>query len=570
MPVAPRDPAAGRDGVEARAREATTFLDSIIENIPQSIFVKDARELRYTLFNRAVEELLGVSRADLVGKTDYDCFPRDQAEQFLATDREVLANRVAVDIPEQRIQTPRGERWLHTRKVPLFAADGTPAFLLGISEDVTEQRAMRERLRRGHAELELRVMGRTAQLLDSNEQLKSEIRDRQQAEAALRASEGQLRQAQKMDAIGRLAAGVAHDFNNLLSVIIGYAQLASAELPEGSRVLASVQEIHTAGLRAAQLTKQLLAFGRTQVLIPRVVDLNEIIQDLARMLGRIIGEDVDLRLVLAPDLLLCRLDPHQVEQVVMNLVVNARDAMPAGGKLTVETRNVTLDEDFAGAHHGVTAGPHVMLAVTDTGVGMDAATQARAFEPFFTTKEASKGTGLGLSTVFGIVQQSGGTVWLYSEPGRGTTLKIYFPATDEGQIHAPAITSAGERRGDEVILLVEDDSQVRTLMQRLLERQGYTVLPAESGAAALARGEGFPGKIHLLLTDLVLKDQSGQVLAESVARQHPEVRVLFMSGYSDTSMVHRGAWDHATPFLEKPVSSGVLAAKVREVLDAER
>jgi PAS domain S-box-containing protein len=552
---------------DARLVEATMFVDSIVENIPHMIFVKEAGELRFTRFNRAGEELLGRSRADLIGKNDFDFFPASQAQAFQAKDREVLRGGVVVDIPEEPILTPRGERWLHTKKVPLFGPDGSPAFLLGISEDITEQREMRAQLRRTHEELELRVVGRTAQLLVSNEELKSEIHDRKQAEAALRASEDQLRQAQKMDAVGRLAAGVAHDFNNLLSVIVGYAQLVAADLPEGSLQRTSVQEIHTAGLRAAQLTKQLLAFARRQVLSPRSVDLNEIIHDMSRMLERIIGEDVDLRLVPAQHLMLCRVDPHQVDQVLMNLVVNARDAMPSGGKLTVETQNVVLDDEFARAHHGVSTGPHVMLAVTDTGVGMDAAVQARAFEPFFTTKEASNGTGLGLSTVFGIVQQSGGTIWLYSEPGHGTTVKIYFPAVEEGDAPARPTPTRVTTRGDETVLLVEDDPQVRTLLQRVLEREGYTTLAAESATIALAIAAESSSPIHLLLTDLVLRDMGGPELAERVAKVRPGVKVLFTSGYSDSALLHRGPWKEGTPFLEKPVTGTSLAAKVRDVLD---
>jgi len=552
---------------EARLHETTTFLDSIVENIPHMIFVKEATGLRFTRINRAGEALLGTTRAELLGRGDFDLFPSEQAEAFQAKDREVLRGRAALDVAEEPILTPRGQRWLHTKKIPLLDAEGRPAFLLGISEDITLQREMADAVRRAHEDLELRVQERTAELTRANLDLQREIHEREQAEAALRASEEQLRQAQKLDAIGRLAGGVAHDFNNLLSVILGYAQVMAGELASDDPKRAYVQEIHTAGLRASELTRQLLAFARKQVLLPRVLDLNEVVSDMARMLKRIIGEDIDLRLQPAADLDLTRLDPHQVEQIVMNLVVNARDAMPRGGKLTIETRNVVVGEEFAREHLGVDAGPYVVLAVTDTGQGMDATTKARIFEPFFTTKDLGVGTGLGLSTVFGIVQQSGGSIWVYSELGHGTTFKVYFPATiEKAQVPTAAVTTGGGR-GSETVLLVEDEPQVRVLLRRLLEREGYTVLVAENAAEAVGVSDSFGEKIDVLLTDVVMPKTSGTELASDLSAKRPDMRVLFMSGYTDNAMVHHGVFPEGAEFLQKPVVVDSLTRKLRDVLD---
>ena len=385
--------------------------------------------------------------------------------------------------------------------------------------------------------------------------------------------EAQLAQAQRMEGIGMLAGGVAHDFNNLLTVIIGYSELLMSESrgrPEGAgREL--VHEIKKAGERAATLTRQLLAFSRKQVLQPVILNLNSLIAELEKMLRRMIGEDIDLATALAPDLGRVKADPGQIEQVVMNLVVNARDAMPTGGRLTVETRNVELGSSYAENHQGVRPGPYVMLAVSDTGCGMDAATLARIFEPFFTTKEVGKGTGLGLATVYGVVKQSGGHVAVYSEAGRGTAFKIYLPRTvDAARAGASLTGPAAAPRGDETVLLADDDEAIRRIAGIVLESSGYTVLAAQDGDEALQIGRAHPGPIDLLVTNVVMPKMSGRQLAESLAPVHPQMRVLYLSGYTDDAVVRHGVLEAGTAFLQKPFTPGVLARKAREVLDGRR
>ena len=375
--------------------------------------------------------------------------------------------------------------------------------------------------------------------------------------------ESDLRQVQKLDGIGQLAGGVAHDFNNLLTVIAGRSHLALKDLPPGHAVRRHVELIQTTTERAAALTRQLLAFSRKQVLEPKVLDVNAVVTGLAPMLRRLIGEDIELNEAPAGGLGAVKADPSQLEQVIMNLVVNARDAMPGGGKLTIETANVELDESYVRHHPGATVGRFVMLAVTDTGHGMDVAVRARLFEPFFTTKEPGKGTGLGLATVFGIVKQSGGSIGVYSELGHGTTFKVYLPRVDEAVDRVSGGAAAAAARGSETILLVEDEDEVRALGLETLEGQGYAVIAAGGPAEAVGLAEAHEGPIHLLLTDVVMPQASGRKLAEQLAPGHRGLRVLYMSGY----IVRHGVLQEGAAFLQKPFTPAGLLAKVREVLD---
>jgi two-component system cell cycle sensor histidine kinase/response regulator CckA len=381
--------------------------------------------------------------------------------------------------------------------------------------------------------------------------------------------EEQLRQSQKMEAVGRLAGGVAHDFNNLLTIISGYSDLLLDTLPGQERSRAHVEEIRKAGTRAATLTRQLLAFSRSQVLAPQVLDLNAVVTNVDKMLRRLIGEDVDLVAILGEKLGSVRADPGQIEQVIMNLAVNARDAMPQGGKLTIETSNASLDAAYARTHATVVPGEYVMLAVSDTGIGMDAHTQAHIFEPFFTTKEKGKGTGLGLATVYGIIKQSGGYIWVYSEPGMGATFKIYLPRVEKSSPEAGGGKAAeSPAKGHETILLVEDEPALRAMVRSVLESKGYKVLEARHGEDALVVTELHRGPIDLLLTDVVMPGMSGRELAEHLVSANPKTKVLYMSGYTDDAIVHHGVLGSDMAFLQKPFSPDSVVRKVREVLDA--
>ena len=381
--------------------------------------------------------------------------------------------------------------------------------------------------------------------------------------------EEQLQTAQKMEAIGRLAGGVAHDFNNLLMVIMGYAEMAVDKTTEDPQVHRSLLEIQKAADQASALTRQLLAFGRRQVLQPSVLNLNDIVQDATRMLRRLIGEDIELAQKLDPELGSTKLDPTQIHQVIMNLAINARDAMPRGGKLAIETRNVELDAAYAAVHFDIRPGHYVMLAVSDTGTGMDARTQARIFEPFFTTKEQGKGTGLGLSTVYGIVKQSAGHIWVYSELGTGTTFKVYFPRIFETLEKAQAsIAQATSIRGSETILLVEDDAGVRELTRELLVGLGYAVLTAANGHEAVRISDTHPERIHLIITDVVMPKMNGRELVERVRPKRSDVKVLYMSGYTNNSIGDHGVLEPGLFLLEKPFSREALGRKVRELLGA--
>jgi signal transduction histidine kinase/ActR/RegA family two-component response regulator len=395
--------------------------------------------------------------------------------------------------------------------------------------------------------------------------LEAEVLERKRAEQ-------ELRQSQKMEAVGRLAGGVAHDFNNLLTAILGYGDLLYDALDENPTLQGEADEIRKAANRAASLTRQLLAFSRRQLMVSEVVHLNELVSGMEKMLRRLIGEDVEVATALDPALGAVKADPGQLEQVLLNLALNARDAMPQGGRLTIETANVHVDESYSVTHSAlVRPGAYVLLSVSDTGVGMDEATRLRVFEPFFTTKEPGKGTGLGLAMVYGIVKQTGGFIWVYSEPDRGTTFKVYLPITEEtkgsARVSAPPETAV---RGEETILLVEDEDPVRALARRMLEAAGYRVLEARQGAEALEIAENFTDPIHLVLTDTVMPGMGGPELAGLLAESHPETRALFMSGYADDAVLRHGILEGDAPFLQKPFTAGMLTRRVREVLDQRR
>jgi two-component system, cell cycle sensor histidine kinase and response regulator CckA len=385
-----------------------------------------------------------------------------------------------------------------------------------------------------------------------------------------RQNEEQLRVAQRMEAVGQLAGGIAHDFNNLLTVIVNYTTFAMEAVGERDPLRADLVEIHKAGVRATALTRQLLAFGRRQVLQPQVLDLNKIVKGMEAMLRRLLGEDIDLSVALAMDLGMVMADPGQIERVVMNLAVNARDAMPDGGKLTIETADLDIDEACASQQTGVNPGSYVTLSVTDTGCGMDEKTRARLFEPFFTTKRTGTGAGLGLATSYGIVKQSGGSICVHSEPTRGSTFKVYLPrelSARETVERAPPITSRAS--GTETILVVEDEEAVRNLAGRILSEVGYTVLAAANGHEALLICERHQEAISLVLTDIIMPQMGGKQLAEHLARLYPNLRVLFMSGYTDDAIVKHGVLDEGTHFIGKPFSPADLTRMVRRVLDSE-
>src|SRR6267378_3111158 len=484
---------------------------------PEAMWVYDFETLRFLAVNAAALRRYGFSEEEFLAMTVRDIRPASELARF----EETLHNDTG--------GTFTGFR--HRRK------DGTL-----IDVDIESQ--------------PITFAGRPARLV-----LARDVTARRQLEE-------QLRQAQKMEAVGQLAGGIAHDFNNLLTAILGCTQLLLHATPPEDARREDVEEIKNAGLRAAELTRQLLAFSRRQVLAPKLLDMNAVVANMDKMLRRLIGEDVALVTQLAADLGPVSADPGQLEQVLLNLAVNARDAMPQGGRLTIETANVVLTEEYSERHHRLPPGQYVLLAVSDTGVGMDEATQKHLFEPFFTTKEVGKGTGLGLATVYGIVKQSGGYIWVYSESGHGTTVKIYLPRVPGvAEAPVPVTEPTPVRGGDETVLLVEDAAPVRTLARRSLEARGYRVLEAPDGPAALALSASHGGGIDILVNDVVMPGMSGRELAERLAPQRPTMKVLYTSGYTDDTMVRQGVLNAGVAFLQKPFVPDTLTRKVREVLD---
>ncbi len=542
-----------RRAAEEASRRSEESLATMLHSIGDAVIATDIAG-RVIRINRVAEQLTGWRMSEAMGRPFEEVFRIvDEPSRVAASNpvEKVLAEGRNVAIAENTLLISRAgpETPIADSAAPIRDADGRVVGAVVVFRDASIERRYAEHMRSVNAELEVRVSERTEALLKTEEQL---------------------RQAQKMEAVGRLAGGIAHDFNNLLSVIISCSELiledaARDGLPEN--VVTDLDEIRKAGVRAADLTRQLLAFSRQQVLAPKITDLNAIVSGMESMLRRMIGADVTLRTVREADAAMVFVDRGQMEQVIMNLAVNARDAMPRGGKLTIEVSRVEVDEDFASQHAGIAPGAYVQLSVTDTGTGMSKDVQARMFDPFFTTKEKGKGTGLGLSTVFGIVRQSGGTIWAYSEIGHGTTFKIYLPNRQDAQAQT-SITAAPKRvGGTETILVVEDEPQVRSIVRGILTRAGYTVLEAEHGAAALELCHRATTPIQLVLTDVVMPVMSGRELVERLATVLPGAKVLFMSGYTDDTVVHHGVLDQGIAYLQKPIVPDALTKKVREVLD---
>lgn len=505
------------------------------------------RQGRILFVNAAAAAWLGLPKERLEGALAKDHLPPLQGEHFLRRHEEVMATGTP-KILETVLPGHNGPIPVLAARYPLRDTSGSTYGTASIMTDISRLKEVEAELRRSE--------GQTRDALAALEK----------ALEVTRKTEEKLIHAQKMEAVGRLAGGIAHDFNNLLTVILGNSGEVLAGLRPEDPMHEVISEIEKAGQRAAGLTRQLLAFSRKQVLETRIVNVNELIVSAEKMLRRIVGEDIELTLLLDPRPQFCKLDKGQFEQVLMNLVVNARDAMLDGGRLTIETASVTLDADYVDDHPDVAPGEHVRITVSDTGVGIARDIQAHIFEPFFTTKSDGSGTGLGLSTAYGIVRQSGGTIWLYSEPGQGTTFKIFFPRQTGGiRESAPPAPAIGTKRGKETILIVEDDEQVRATIAGILRRAGYHVISAVNGGEALLICEQHGGTIHLLLTDVVMPKLNGRKLAERLLQIRPNMRVLFMSGYTENVVVHHGILDGNFNFLPKPVTADALLTKVREV-----
>ncbi|HVG39222.1 MAG TPA: PAS domain S-box protein [Pyrinomonadaceae bacterium] len=526
----PPAPPGGETTAAAFPQRESSFR-ALIENASDIITILDFDgTIRYE--SPSIERLLGYTSAELIGRNSFAYIHPDDREMVRRNFADMIENGGTNDPLEFRFQHRNGT-WRILEAVANKAPDDSSiSGMIVNSRDITERKLV---------------------------------------EQALNDSVEQFRSAQKMEAVGRLAGGVAHDFNNLLTAITGYSFMIINGLGPHHPLVQKAEEIKYAAERAASLTRQLLAFSRRQVLQPKVLDLNAVVSDVEKLLRRLIGEDIALTTTAAHDLASVRADPGQLEQVILNLAINARDAMPAGGKLTIETANVELDEGYAYWHVNVAPGSYVRLSVSDNGTGMDEETRAHIFEPFFTTKEGGKGSGLGLSAVYGIVQQSGGHIYVYSEPGHGTTFKIYLPQAG-AEVKAVSARTAGKEspRGSETVLLVEDEEMVRRLSCEILSLSGYRVIEARHGPEALEVAASYVEPIHVMVSDVVMPQMSGRELAERLTPLRPEMKVLFMSGYTDDAIVHHGVLDENMPFLQKPFTPIALARKVRDVLDGEK
>jgi len=502
--------------ITKRRRLEESFKD-LVFHAPMGIYIVQDRKLR--LVNPGFQSITGYSEGELLGSDCLDLATPEYKKRIQQNAVEMLKGKTSSPYEYQFVTKGGETKWAMESVTTTSFNEGKAT--LGYFMDITERKLLEEQLSR----------------------------------------------AQRIEAIGILAGGVAHDFNNLLTAIIGYGELMKMELDKNDPHYHYAEEIMKTANRGATLTHQLLAFSRKQILQPSIININSLVINMERLLRRLIGEDIELVTAISHDLSAVRADKGQVEQIIMNLAVNARDAMPQGGKLTIETANVHLDADYGRVHLAVTPGRYVMLAVSDNGAGMDAKTQAHIFEPFFTTKEKGQGTGLGLATVYGIVKQSGGYIWVYSEPGQGTTFKVYFPRVKEVPVASekelPAVT---ELKGQETILLVEDDDTLRQLIARGLKKYGYTVLKAGNGGEALLLCEKEDSPIHLLLTDVVMPQMSGRELAERLAALHPDMKILFMSGYTENAMLSNGVLKSKMGFLQKPFKVNKLVRKIREIL----
>ena len=515
-----------RMAAEAALEKSNTILGAVVDDSPLAIVIA-APDLTINRWNEAATKLFGWTAEEAIGQSLFMLIPDDRRQEFLEQRGRLDDGAVVTNFETQRFRKDGSVREVNISKCALHSG-GKLSGIVSIISDSTDRKRL----------------------------------------------EAQYRQAQKMEAVGQLAGGVAHDFNNLLTVIISYSQMLLADIEEESSARADVHEIKRAAERAALLTKQLLAFSRQQVLRPQILDLNLVIGELEQMLRRLLREDINIVLTLDEQLGAVAADPGQIEQIVMNLVVNARDAMPEGGRLSIETANVRFDSPYQvrASEAQLEAGAYVVIAVSDNGAGMSPQVQARIFEPFFTTKRMHEGTGLGLSTVYGIVKQSGGYITVYSEVGHGTTFKIYLPRVDAAadSAAADAINPMHVTHGGETVLIVEDDTALRTVACRALQQCGYDVLIASDGAEALDECSRHEGGLHLVVTDMVMPEMSGIELADRIALSYPEVKVLLMSGYTRDEAARRGIASDRYAFLEKPFTPSRLAAKVRELLDGGR